>query len=112
MDWWVWLILVLVVLAVLVGGFLAVQAKRRSGGVIAEERRAPRMSLLMRATEVIKRPVVTLAGEDVAQIKDIVYAGAAGEVAGFTLNGRGLLAGPLKTVAALVGGASPSGGTP
>ena len=51
----------------------------------------------MRATEVLKRPVVTLAGEDVAQIKDIVYAGAAGGVAGFTLNGRGLLAGPLKT---------------
>lgn len=50
----------------------------------------------MRATEIIKRPVVTLAGEDIAQVKDIVYAGERGEVAGFTLNGRGLLAGPLK----------------
>lgn len=38
MDWWVWLILVLAVLAVLLGGFLAVQAKRRSGGVIAKKR--------------------------------------------------------------------------
>ncbi len=51
----------------------------------------------MRATEIMKRPVVTLAGEDVAQIKDVVYAGAeAGEVAGFTLAGRGLFSGPRK----------------
>lgn len=57
-------------------------------------------SVLMRATDIIKRPVVTLAGEDVAQIKDIVYAGSRGQVAGFTLNGRGLLAGPLKTALA------------
>ena len=54
------------------------------------------MTLLVRATEVIGRPVVTLAGEDVAQVKDVVYGGDGGEVAGFTLNGRGLLAGPLK----------------
>jgi uncharacterized protein YrrD len=55
------------------------------------------MSVLMRATEIMKRPVVTLAGEDVAQIKDIVYAGAeAGEVAGFTLAGRGIFSGPRK----------------
>lgn len=51
----------------------------------------------MRAREIMKRPVVTLAGEDIAEIKDLVYAGEAGEVAGFTLNGRGLFAGPLKT---------------
>ena len=50
----------------------------------------------MRGTEVIKRPVVTLAGEDVAEIKDIVYAGGAGRVAGFTLNGRGMFSGPAK----------------
>lgn len=54
------------------------------------------MTVLMRATEVIKRPVVTLTGEDVAQVKDIVYSGEQGGVAGFTLNGRGLLAGPSK----------------
>ncbi|HEX3813702.1 MAG TPA: PRC-barrel domain-containing protein [Mycobacteriales bacterium] len=54
------------------------------------------MTVLMRAKEIIKRPVVTLAGEDVAQIKDIVYAGDHGEVAGFTLAGRGLLSGPRK----------------
>jgi uncharacterized protein YrrD len=55
------------------------------------------MSVLMRATEVSKRPVVTLAGEDIAQIKDIVYESGGGSVAGFTLAGRGIFAGPLKT---------------
>ena len=54
------------------------------------------MSRLMRASEVVKRPVVTMAGEDVAQIKDVVYAAGGGAVGGFTLAGRGLFAGPLK----------------
>jgi uncharacterized protein YrrD len=44
----------------------------------------------------VKRPVVTLAGEDVAQIKDVVYDASGGAVGGFTLNGRGLFSGPLK----------------
>ena len=44
----------------------------------------------------MKRPVVTLAGEDVAQIKDIVYSSGGGAVGGFTLAGRGRFAGPLK----------------
>jgi sporulation protein YlmC with PRC-barrel domain len=51
---------------------------------------------LMRTSEVAKRPVVTFAGEDVAQIKDIVYSAGGGAVGGFTLAGRGLLSGPLK----------------
>ncbi len=50
----------------------------------------------MRGTEIHKRPVVTLAGEDLAEIKDIVYLGDRGRVAGFTLNRRGLFAGPSK----------------
>lgn len=54
------------------------------------------MNRLLRTSEVTKLPVVTLAGEDVAQIKDIVFAGGGGEVGGFTLAGRGLFAGPLK----------------
>jgi len=58
------------------------------------------MSLLMRASEIIKRPVVTLEGEDVAQIKDIIYADSGGQVGGFTLNGRGFLSGTLKTALA------------
>jgi uncharacterized protein YrrD len=54
------------------------------------------MSLLVRARELVKRPVVTLTGEDVAEIKDVVYDASTGTVNGFTLNGRGLFAGPLK----------------
>jgi sporulation protein YlmC with PRC-barrel domain len=50
----------------------------------------------MRTSEITKRPVVTLAGEDVAQVKDIVYAADGGSVQGFTLAGRGLFSGPLK----------------
>jgi uncharacterized protein YrrD len=54
------------------------------------------VSVLLRAAELVKRPVVTLDGEDVAQVKDVVYASATGELAGFTLNGRGLFSGPLR----------------
>ncbi len=50
----------------------------------------------MRTGEIAKRPVVTLDGEDVAQIKDVVYAAGGGVVGGFTLAGRGLFSGPLK----------------
>lgn len=50
----------------------------------------------MRTSEIEKHPVVTMAGEDVAQVKDIVFAAAGGAVGGFTLAGRGLFAGPKK----------------
>ena len=56
------------------------------------------MSRLMRTSEITQRPVVTLAGNDVAQIKDIVYAADGGSVYGFTLAGRGIFSGPLSTV--------------
>jgi sporulation protein YlmC with PRC-barrel domain len=55
------------------------------------------MSTLVRASELAKMPVVTFGGEDVAQIKDIVYAAHGGQIEAFTLAGRGLFAGPLKT---------------
>jgi len=54
------------------------------------------MSTLIKASELAQRVVVTYAGEDVAQIKDIVYAANGGEVGAFTLAGRGLFGGPLK----------------
>ena len=54
------------------------------------------MSRLMRSSDVMGRPVVTLAGEDVAQVKDVVYSAAGGAVGGFTLAGRRLFSGPLK----------------
>nr|WP_284288729.1 PRC-barrel domain-containing protein [Angustibacter aerolatus] len=52
----------------------------------------------MRTSEPAKRPVVTYAGDDVAQAKDVVYAGDGGHVSGFTLAGRGLFAGPKHEV--------------
>ncbi len=55
------------------------------------------MSRLMRTSEIAKRPVVTMAGEDVAQIKDVIHTSGQGAVGGFTLAGRGLFAGPLDT---------------
>ncbi|KNE84116.1 PRC-barrel domain-containing protein [Streptomyces xinghaiensis] len=54
------------------------------------------MSTLMLASEIGKRPVVTLSGEAVAQVKDIVFEGGAGRVAGFTLSGRGMFSGPKR----------------
>lgn len=55
------------------------------------------MSTLLRASDLAKLPVVTFAGEAVGQIKDIVYTPDGGQISAFTLAGRGLFAGPLKT---------------
>ena len=54
------------------------------------------MSRLIRTSDVTTRPVVTMDGEDVAQIKDIVYSADGGAVEGFTLAGRGVFSGPLN----------------
>ncbi|MFE9118981.1 PRC-barrel domain-containing protein [Streptomyces sp. NPDC007172] len=54
------------------------------------------MNVLMLAGELAKRPVVTLGGEAVGQVKDTVFDAAGARITGFTLAGRGLLAGPLK----------------
>ncbi len=54
------------------------------------------MTGYVRASEIAKLPVVTLGGEDVAQVKDIVFDAAGGSVRCFTLSGRGLFSGPLK----------------
>jgi uncharacterized protein YrrD len=57
------------------------------------------MSVLMRAREVIGRPVVTLDGaEDVAEVRDVVFSHANAAVVGFTLNKRGFLSSTLKEV--------------
>lgn len=53
------------------------------------------MSRLMRTSEVARRPVVTSAGEDVAQVRDVIYGAGGGAVVGFSLAGRGLFAGPM-----------------
>ncbi|MGH3828397.1 MAG: PRC-barrel domain-containing protein [Pseudonocardiaceae bacterium] len=46
--------------------------------------------LLLRASELAGRPVVTLSGQLVAEIKDIVFERAGGRIAGFTLRNPGL----------------------
>ncbi|WP_419995097.1 PRC-barrel domain-containing protein [Streptomyces boninensis] len=53
------------------------------------------MSPIMLASQIPTRPVVTLDGEAIAQVKDVVIDGSTRSIAGFTLSGRGLLAGPL-----------------
>ncbi|MEU8523327.1 hypothetical protein [Streptomyces sp. NBC_01216] len=42
MDWWIWLIVAVAVVVVLTASALAVQARRRTGGVIAGGRRPRR----------------------------------------------------------------------
>ncbi len=46
--------------------------------------------LLLRASELAGRPVVTLSGELVAEIKDVVFERSGGRIAGFTLRNPGL----------------------
>ena len=61
----------------------------------------------MRASDLIGLPVVSIAsGEDVAEIRDVVYDGEHHQLVGFTLNKRGFLGGRLRAVlsaAALAG---------
>jgi len=57
------------------------------------------LTLLLRARDLIGRPVVTLdTAEDVAEVKDVVFLHTEAKVVGFTLNKRGRFAGPLKAV--------------
>ncbi len=55
------------------------------------------MNRLARATEMIGLPVVTLGGEDVAEVRDVVFESRRGDLLGFTLNQRGFFAGRLRT---------------
>jgi uncharacterized protein YrrD len=48
------------------------------------------LSVLLRATELEGRPVVTLAGERVAEVKDVVFDSSRGKLIGFSLRGVGL----------------------
>jgi uncharacterized protein YrrD len=54
---------------------------------------------LLRAGEIIGMPVVTIdGGEDVAEVKDVVFDGANHELVGLTLNKRGWFRGTLSDV--------------
>ncbi len=54
------------------------------------------MTRLLRATSLIGRPVVTLAGESPLEIRDIIFDRTAGDILGFTLRKHGFLGSPVK----------------
>ena len=57
------------------------------------------MTHLLRAGDLIGLPVVSIAtGEDLAEVRDVIYDGSEHRLLGFTLNKRGMFAGRLKEV--------------
>jgi uncharacterized protein YrrD len=54
------------------------------------------MTRLLRASEVVGHPVVTLTGESDLEVRDVVFAAEKGAVLGFTLRRPGFLGKPLK----------------
>lgn len=56
------------------------------------------MTRLVRATELNGLPVVTMSGDDVGEVRDVVYDVDRGGLVGFTLNKRGFFSGRLKEV--------------
>ena len=59
------------------------------------------MSLLMTASQINGLPVVTVTGgDDVAEVRDVIYSPRAGRLIGLTLNKRGRFAGRAKEVLA------------
>jgi uncharacterized protein YrrD len=57
------------------------------------------VTVYLKTSEVIGLPVVTInGGEDVAEIRDVVYSSEAGTLLGFTLNKRGFLRGRMREV--------------
>lgn len=57
------------------------------------------MTVYLKTSEVIGLPVVTIdGGEDVAEVRDVVYSSEAGTLLGFTLNKRGFLRGRMRDV--------------
>jgi uncharacterized protein YrrD len=57
------------------------------------------MKLLMTASQITGLPVVTVrGGEDVAEVRDVIYDPAAGRLVGLTLNKRGFFSGRRREV--------------
>lgn len=57
------------------------------------------MTHVMRARDIIGLPVVTInGGEDVAEVRDVVFDGDHHHIMGFTLNKRGFFSGRMKSV--------------
>lgn len=60
------------------------------------------MKLLVTGSSIRGLPVVTIdGGEDVAEVRDIIYSAQAGRIVGFTLNKRGRLSGRRREVLAI-----------
>lgn len=56
------------------------------------------MKLLMNASQINGLPVVTLGGDDVAEVRDVIYSPDVGRLVGLTLNKRGFLSGRRREV--------------
>jgi len=57
------------------------------------------VKLLVAASQINGLPVVTVrGGDDVAEVRDVIYSPAAGRLVGFTLNKRGFFAGRHREV--------------
>jgi uncharacterized protein YrrD len=54
------------------------------------------MKPLVRGSDLVGLPVVTMAGDDIAEVRDVLFSPGAGALLGFTLNKRGRLAGRMK----------------
>lgn len=54
--------------------------------------------VLLRAGELPGRVIVSVPGEDIAQVRDVVYDTGSGDVIGFTLAKRGMFGGKMKQV--------------
>ena len=61
------------------------------------------MSRLLNTTGVIGLPVVTVGGDDVAEVRDVVYEPNRGGLIGFTLNKRGFFSGRQQQVLTIDG---------
>jgi uncharacterized protein YrrD len=56
------------------------------------------MSVLLRATELEGRPIVTFAGESPAEVKDVIFDSSKGTLLGLTLRGHGLFSRTRKDI--------------
>ena len=101
-----WIIAIIVILVLLVAGRVdadTASSRRRDprvtptqlpiGGLAVSGERADRV---VRATELLGKPVVTLAGDDLADVRDVVFDSERGDILGFTLNKRSWFGGRLK----------------
>ena len=57
-----------------------------------------RVMALLRGADLVGLPIVTLGGDDIAEVRDVLFDAAAGVLLGFTLNKRGRLSGRMAEV--------------